>query len=112
MAGDMRFRDSLVGLRTVTKGPGIVATGGAPPAVRRAERNPWISTRQSARPGGGGGGRRIRGSAVPPPRRGGLIFVLQHHGFRAATPDSTRGYSPAPLRGERILRQKCHGPRI
>jgi hypothetical protein len=103
-------RDRLAGLGTVPEGPGIVATGGAPPATRRAERNPWIPTRRSARPGGGGGGRRSHGSAVPPPRRGGSIFISEHHGFRPAAPDSTRGYSPAPLRGGRMLRGECHQP--
>ena len=42
--------------------------------------------------------------------RGGFTFVPEHHGFRPAAPDSTRGYSPVPLRGERMLRRKCHGP--
>jgi len=48
--------------------------------------------------------------AVPPPLRGGLTFVPEHQGYRPAAPDSTRGYRPAPLRGERMLRRKCHGP--
>ncbi len=48
--------------------------------------------------------------AIPPPLRGGLTTVPEHHGFRPAVPNSTRGYSPAPLRGERMLRRKCHAP--
>ena len=38
--------------------------------------------------------------AVPPPLQGGLAIVPEHHGFRPPQADSTRGYSPAPLRGE------------
>jgi len=38
------------------------------------------------------------------------MFVPEHHGFRPAAPDSTRGYSPAPLRGEWMLCRKCHAP--
>ena len=39
-----------------------------------------------------------------------MTIVPEHHGFRPAAPDSTRGYNPPPLRGEEVLRRKCHGP--
>ena len=77
------MRDSLGGVGTVPEGPRIVSTGGASPAARRAKRNPWIRS----------------AVAVPPPLRGGLTFVPEHHGFRPAAPDFTRGYSPSPLSG-------------
>ncbi len=49
------------------------------------------------------GAAEARAVAVPPPRRSGFILVSQRHGFRPAPPDSTGGYTPAPLRGERML---------
>ena len=53
------------------------------------------------------GGVEANSIAVPLPLPCGLTTVSEHHGFRPAAPDSTHGYSPPPLRVERMLRRKC-----
>jgi hypothetical protein len=67
--------------------------------VHRTARNPWTPAPWVRSPGGAKERRDIppSGASIAPPGLGDRATT--HHGFRPPLADSTRGYSPSPLRG-------------